>query len=64
MKTQSKVSVRTPLDTRVTWGADMRPVAHPHEFGSLFMVKGAVAWVTWEGTATPTPVARVALVTA
>jgi hypothetical protein len=63
--TAFKVTARTPLDSRVTWGADMRPTAFPFSHGSLFMVKGAVAWVIWEGgSSTPQATARVALVRA
>jgi hypothetical protein len=56
-------TTRTKPDTRVTWRDGYKPETFPATHGTLFMVKGDAAWVTWDGTDAPLMMARKALTT-
>lgn len=38
-----------PSDTRVQWREGCRPVAHPHERGTVFLSTSRVTVVHWDG---------------
>jgi hypothetical protein len=41
-------------DVRVRIAPDMEPLAWPHNEGTVFLAKGAAAWVIWDGEKKPT----------
>ena len=49
-------------DTRVVWREGMRPVAHPHAAGRVFLSSGRQTYVIWDGTTAPQVVFTGALI--
>lgn len=55
------IPVHQRADLRVTWKDGMRPTTFPHTFGTVFLSKGSVTVVRWDGQTSLSHIATGAL---
>lgn len=56
MTTPTRAPRPFKTDTRVQWIDGMRPTAHPHTSGIVFLSNARQTFVIWDGTMSPVAV--------